>query len=320
MHVMSGLVNQVILALFLTLIMTPVSRRLQKHMSATWANVLIILGVVVTVFVLMAFIILSLGSLVTDLPAYEQRIDQTSAEINQTLGVAGPAGRRFGSKRYPASANACWSSRSPSPQAWSASAQAWYSRCSSSRSCWATPPASAPVCRRRSHPTTLHCSASAARHRQVATYLLLLTIINLVIGVLNAIFLFIIGIPNPVFWGFISFITGYIPFIGFWIAMVPVMIIGLAKSGWMMVLVILLGYWLINGVLSNVVAPKLYGRGLNLSPVVTLISVLFWSFILGPIGGMVAVPLTAILSSVILVSYPETQWIAILMREGEGGE
>ena len=63
-----------------------------------------------------------------------------------------------------------------------------------------------------------------------------------------------------------------------------------------------------------------YGKGLNLSPVVTLVAVLFWGAILGSIGAMVAVPLTAIIASVLLISYPETKWLAILMREGDGSE
>jgi AI-2 transport protein TqsA len=167
------------------------------------------------------------------------------------------------------------------------------------------------------HPllSRIHNSTSS-----VATYLRLLTYINVVIGVSDTLLLWFLGIPNPALWGFLAFITGYIPFIGYWIAMIPVLILAYLTGGITLALIVFVGYWLINGTLSNIVAPRVYGKGLNLSPVITLIAVLFWSVILGPLGGLLAVPLTAILSSVVLVSYPETEWLAILMREGDGSE
>ena len=102
--------------------------------------------------------------------------------------------------------------------------------------------------------------------------------------------------------------------------MIPVLILGYLKGGLTLALIILIGYWLINGTLSNIVAPRVYGKGLNLSPVVTLVAVLFWGAILGSVGAMIAVPLTAVISSVFLASYPETEWLAIIMREGDGSE
>ncbi len=319
MHIMSGLVNQVVLALFLTLIMAPLSRRLQKHMGANWANVLVIVLVVIIAIALLLFVVVSLGSLLKHVPSYQDGISQTGAQVSQTLASYGiqsdqviAAVESFGKRVLQLGVVLSASMVSIGTSAVFvllmfafmigdvAGMRTRFGKAFSDDN---------PTMKRMSHSTSA-----------VSTYLLLLTIINLVIGVSNAIFLYIIGIPNPIFWGFVSFITGYIPFIGFWLAMIPVLIIGLVQDGWMMALIILLGYWFINGILSNVVGPKIYGRGLNLAPVVTLIAVLFWSFILGPVGGMLAVPLTAILSSVILVSYPETEWLAILMREGDGSE
>jgi AI-2 transport protein TqsA len=138
--------------------------------------------------------------------------------------------------------------------------------------------------------------------------------------VADSILLWILGVPNPVLWGLLAFVTGYIPFIGYWIAMIPVLIVAYLSGGFVTATIVFIGYWLINGTLSNVVAPRVYGKGLNLSPVVTLVAVLFWGAILGPVGAMLAVPLTAIINSVLLSSYPETEWLSILMREGDGSE
>ena len=80
----------------------------------------------------------------------------------------------------------------------------------------------------------------------------------------------------------------------------------------------ILGYWLINGVISQGVAPRFYGKGLNLSPTVTLIAVLFWGWLLGPIGAIVGVPLTAVLRGMVLENYPETRWLAVAISAGDG--
>ncbi len=80
----------------------------------------------------------------------------------------------------------------------------------------------------------------------------------------------------------------------------------------------LLGDRLINGVLSSVVAPRLYGKGLNVSPVLTLLAVLFWGWLLGPIGAVVGVPLTVLLKSIVLENYTATRWLARVLSQDVG--
>jgi predicted PurR-regulated permease PerM len=83
-------------------------------------------------------------------------------------------------------------------------------------------------------------------------------------------------------------------------------------------LTIILGYWFINGMLSTVIAPRFFGQGLNLSPVVALVAVLFWGTLLGPVGSIVGVPMTAMIKSIVLDNYEGTRWLAGAVSAGDG--
>ncbi len=107
-------------------------------------------------------------------------------------------------------------------------------------------------------------SASAATS-SVGTYMLILTVVNLIIAVLDMIFLWILGIPHVLLWGVLAFIFGYVPYIGYWVSIIPPLIIGFVQGGVTMVIIIIVGYWFINGMISTVIAPRFYGKGLNLS-------------------------------------------------------
>lgn len=155
----------------------------------------------------------------------------------------------------------------------------------------------------------------AATLDDMTTYMRILTIINLAIGAGSALFLWVIGIPQPLLWGFVSFVFGYVPYIGYWIAILPPLILALGKGGIGLAIVVLIGYWVINGVLSSIIAPRLYGKGLDLSVVLTLVVVFFWIVILGPMGGLLAIPLTQFIKAAVLPSYPDTAWVSVALSD-----
>lgn len=320
MAYMSELVNQVLLAIFLALVLLPLSEWLQRHgLGRTWANVLVVILVLVFGVLVLLFLVYSLAGLVTDLPAYEQGLDQTRVQIQARLESMGMEGD--------AAATAITSAgrRILGIGAIVAAGMVGYIvDAVFVLLMFAFMLFDAGGVRERMRRAFSADRATLARVQNsttsVATYLRLLTYINLAIGVSDTILLWFLGIPNPGLWGLLAFVTGYIPFIGYWIAMIPVLIIGYLQGGWVTALIVFIGYWLINGTLSNIVAPRVYGKGLNLSPVVTFIAVLFWGAILGPIGAMLAVPLTAIINSVVLHGFRETQWLSIVLREGDGSE
>lgn len=163
----------------------------------------------------------------------------------------------------------------------------------------------------------------AASTSSVITYITITAVINFVIAVGDVILLAVLGVPNPLLWGLVSFVFGFIPYIGYWISFLPPFILAFGSGGPGTALAVLIGYALINGVVSQIVAPRMYGKGLNLSITLTVVVVLFWGWLLGPVGGMLAVPMTAIIKSALLASYPETAWLATVLgnsREGNAAK
>ncbi len=149
--------------------------------------------------------------------------------------------------------------------------------------------------------------------RRVITYLSITAALNFFIAVGDVILLALVGVPNPILWGIIAFVFGFIPYIGYWVSFLPPFILAFSIGGIVPALVVLVGYALINGVFSQIVAPRMYGQGLNLSITLTFVAVLFWGWLLGPVGAIVGVPLTSILKEGLLASFPETEWLAKIL-------
>jgi AI-2 transport protein TqsA len=123
-------------------------------------------------------------------------------------------------------------------------------------------------------------------------------------------------------WGILAWFMGYIPSIGFIIALIPPLIIAWAQNGWTTALIVLVGYILINGSIQNFVQPKIMGQGLRISPVVVFVSLFVWAYLLGGIGAILAVPMTLLVLT-ILENFESTRTLTVLMRytgEKEEGE
>jgi len=151
--------------------------------------------------------------------------------------------------------------------------------------------------------------------RELQQYVTITTWINFLVGLVNTIFLFILGVDYAVLWGILSFLTGYIPNIGFWIALIPPFILALMQFGVGKALIVLVGFIVINGGVQNFLQPRMMGKGLNLSVLVVTVSLFFWAWVLGPMGAILAIPLTMIVKDVFLDAYDDTRWLVDLMSE-----
>jgi len=144
-------------------------------------------------------------------------------------------------------------------------------------------------------------------------YVSITTWINFLVGLVNTIFLMIMGVDFAVLWGILSFLTGYIPNIGFWIALIPPFLLALLQFGIGKALIVMIGFIVINGGVQNFLQPKMMGQGLNLSVLVVTLSLFFWGWVLGPMGALLAVPLTLIVKEVFLDSFDDTRALSELM-------
>ncbi len=113
-------------------------------------------------------------------------------------------------------------------------------------------------------------------------------------------------------WGFVAFLLNYIPNIGSVVAAIPPIVLATVEHGVAIGCVDAAAFVVINCVVGYVLEPKLLGQGLDLSPLIVLIALIFFGWLLGPVGMFLSPPL-AVVMKIIFVSFPETRWIAALM-------
>ena len=131
-------------------------------------------------------------------------------------------------------------------------------------------------------------------------YLLVTTVFGLIVAVLDWIALAILGIPLATTWALLSFITNYIPNVGFIIGVVPPALLGLLTGGPQLMLIVIVVYCVLNFVVQSIIQPRFIGDAVGLSVTVTFVALVFWAWLIGPLGAILAIPLT-LLSKALLV-------------------
>jgi len=148
------------------------------------------------------------------------------------------------------------------------------------------------------------------------TYLLVSTIFGLIVAVIDTGFLWWVGVPLPLLWGMLAFITNYIPNVGFIIGVVPPALLGLLQGGPKLMIIVIIGYSLINFIIQSIIQPKVMADAVNLSLTLTFVSLIFWTFVIGAMGAVLAVPLTLLTKALLLDVDPNTRWISSLITGG----
>ena len=143
-------------------------------------------------------------------------------------------------------------------------------------------------------------------------YFAIKTTISVGTGVVVWVFLSIIGVDFAVLWGLLAFMLNYVPTIGSFIAALPPVLLALVQLGPAHAAVAAIGYVVVNILLGSVVEPRFMGRGLGLSTLVVFLSLVFWGWVLGPVGMLLSVPLTMTVK-IALEANPGTQWAAHLL-------
>lgn len=156
----------------------------------------------------------------------------------------------------------------------------------------------------------------------VRQYMTILTGVNFLVGLGNTIFLWFLGVDYALLWGILAWFMGYIPSIGFMIALIPPLLIAWAQYDLQKALIVLIGYIVINGGVQNFIQPRIMGQSLKISPVVVFVSLFVWGYLLGGIGAILAVPLTLLVLT-IMENFEGARTLAVLMRytgEADKGE
>lgn len=149
--------------------------------------------------------------------------------------------------------------------------------------------------------------------RRVRSYWVVTTVFGLLVAVVDVVFLLALGIPLALTWGVFSFVTNYIPNVGFVIGLVPPMLIALLEKGPVMAVVVAVGYWAINFIAQTVIQPRVTGDMVGLNATVIFISLIVWAYLLGPLGALVAVPATIFMKAVLVDHVPGNRWLTALL-------
>ncbi|MEL4013897.1 AI-2E family transporter [Dryocola clanedunensis] len=128
----------------------------------------------------------------------------------------------------------------------------------------------------------------------VSQYLVLKTAISLVTGLIVWVMLAALDVRFAFVWGLLAFSLNYIPNIGSVLAAIPPVAQVLVFGGLYDALIVVAGYLAINLVFGNIIEPRIMGRGLGLSTLVVFLSLIFWGWLLGPVGMLLSVPLTIV--------------------------
>lgn len=146
----------------------------------------------------------------------------------------------------------------------------------------------------------------------ILRYMSLKTVVSLLTGTLAGTLVWGLDVSYPVLWGLLAFFFNYVPNIGSFIAAVPPVLLALIQKDPNCALLMGIGYGAINGIIGNFVEPRMMGKGLGLSTLVVFLSLVFWGWVLGPVGMLLSVPLTMIVK-IALENFEQTRWMAVLL-------
>lgn len=150
--------------------------------------------------------------------------------------------------------------------------------------------------------------------RRVRTYWVVSTVFGLVVAALDVVALALLGVPLALTWGILAFVTNYIPNIGFVIGLVPPALLALLEGDVATMVWVIVVYSVINFTLQSLIQPKFVGDAVGLNPTVTFLSLVFWSFVVGPLGAILAVPLTLFFQSLLITTEPRAGWLNVFLE------
>lgn len=163
------------------------------------------------------------------------------------------------------------------------------------------------------HRTILVLNDAAGR---LSRYFVFQLGMNAGFGTVIGVALWCIGLPNPLLWGILAAMMRFVPYIGVFVALGPPLLLAVAvEPGWSLALIVLGLFVLSEILMGQVVEPLIYGHSTGLSPLAVIVATAFWALLWGPIGLLIATPLTVCL--VVIGRHVDAlEFLAILLGDG----
>jgi AI-2 transport protein TqsA len=153
--------------------------------------------------------------------------------------------------------------------------------------------------------------------RGTRSYLVVTTVFGAIVAVLGGVAVGILGVPLALLWALVAFVTNYIPNVGFIIGLVPPALLALLQGGPQLALLVTAVYVVINSVIQSIIQPKYIGDAVDLSLTLTFLSLVFWAWVLGPVGAIPAIPLTLLVKALLVDVDPNSAWIDTLLTSSK---
>ncbi|MGA4508432.1 AI-2E family transporter [Propionibacteriaceae bacterium G1746] len=147
----------------------------------------------------------------------------------------------------------------------------------------------------------------------IRKYWVITTVFGLIVAVLDGAVLLGLGVPLALVWAIFSFLTNYIPNIGFVIGLVPPALLALFDSGPKTALAVVIAYSVLNFVVQSIIQPKFAGNAVGLTPTLSFISLLLWTAVLGPLGALLALPMSLLVKALLIDPHPGSRWVNALI-------
>ena len=130
-----------------------------------------------------------------------------------------------------------------------------------------------------------------------------------IVAVIDGLALWWMGVPGPAIWAVLAFVTNFIPNIGFVLGVIPPAILAFVVGDWPMLIGVIVVYSVVNVVLQVLVQPKFVSDAVDLSLTLSFFSVIFWTFVIGPLGAILSIPLTLATRALLLEPNPDALWL-----------
>lgn len=143
----------------------------------------------------------------------------------------------------------------------------------------------------------------------VRRYWVVSTAFGLVVAAIDVVALVILGVPLALVWGILSFLTNYIPNVGFLIGLIPPALMALLANDPLNALLVVIVYSVANFVFQAVIQPKFSGDAVGVTATVAFLSLLLWSAVLGPLGAILALPMTLLVKALFVDHDPSMRWL-----------
>jgi predicted PurR-regulated permease PerM len=289
----AGVLNPVLMAGFLALLLQPLVRRLNRlGVAGGGAVALVVFALILAGLALAGFVGISLRQVALEIPEYSARLEQISTSTTTMLEARGIDAAAYvqSALRGPQLGRTVLNATGAVAGAFGNMLLTLFIFAFMLGGMWEM--------ERRASKRARDHSPLAAQFVEFSDtlrgYMAVRTVLGIVAAVLDYVVLVTLGVDYALLWGVLSFLLSFVPNIGFALSMLPPMLLALLEHGWVSALIVFVAYQVINTTIDNVIGPRFVGKQMNISALLSFLSVLFWTWLLGPTGAILAVPLTVL--------------------------